>query len=269
MNDPSQRIFHPNHGANSLFGPTYNSDPMAIEHPLPEPELFIQLERIREVPLWGTNLAADMINNFNISAHVDTTYLPAFRKISVHVQSVDGTLHYSSPVEDIAPPLNYVKIIPREELLRFVGKEVDFSYSIGIGDEAAVRSKKRRVHVRLPLISKFPTIEGVVDNTLIAADYPDGLDVTLQPVGNIQTYQDINCFWHVMIREEDKYISIYRWQTFVRSHEKGYHFRIPAEAYTGYPPDAIHGCGVSTNMFPWGFSNFGWGFGGNDRIKVI
>lgn len=238
------------------------------ETPLPTFDITINGEAVKEMPLWGTNLPPEVIQGLNVTAQIETIAFPPFAEISIQLRSVDGDIHFETQPEPSTTPEPYRIKLPRDELLRFNGKDVDFSYLISVAGGQRVVGDTRRVHIRFPLQHSLPVIEGVTESGLIVANYPNGLVVDLSAVKHLQTFNDISCVWNVVIEDEKGLVLLYCMKLVVASTEKAYRFRIPAEAYTGYPPEAYATCGVDTNLFPRGASNWSWGFGGNAYIVL-
>lgn len=267
MKDHDNSLILSNH--NAMEGLIYSPSALNRKSTFPALSLFLHDEEIKDVPPWGTRIPPEVISYLNISAIIQTADLPPNTQISIHLRAVDGSIEYKTAPAPVSKPEPFRFVIPRTELVRFIGKTLTCAYRIKVGEQSEIVGSERTVQIRHPLAYSPPVIEGVTEEGLIVANYPNGLNVDLAPIANIEPLNKIHCFWNVLIREGNQFISIYDWHITVAATDQPYRFRVPVEAYTGHPPQAFAGCGVETNLFPVGTSIYGWGFGGNSNIIMI
>lgn len=202
-------------------------------------------------------------SHIRVYVHVQTDGLPDTTQVSIKLQALDGSVNFTSkPVSIVAPEILRIEI-PQVELIRFSGKEVAIIYVAELADEEPVDSPKLFVRVTLPIVSTYPVVEGLIDSHIKVSDYPSGLDVDLAAIENLESHCYVLCTWDVSIMENGQIIGLYNLlQRTQATPGSAYRFRIPVEAYWGWPANAICTCNAAVDFAPYDPDLQTYGIGG-------
>lgn len=205
---------------------------------------------------------------YELSVGVPATDLPISSLVDVYFKEVEGPAVYKTTRERVSSPDELLFKIPREELRKFEGKKLTISYNVHLGNDSTA-SLELPIRVTTRLMYDKPVVEGLENGDIIVGNYPDGLDVELQPIKNIAFPSIVILSWEVMIVVNDIPTGVYSTsQRFDASPEAKYLMRVPKEAYTGWPKEAYGICSGSVDFTPHDPRHPTWGTGGH-KIRFI
>lgn len=206
--------------------------------------------------------------NYELSVGVPTTDLPISSLVDVYFKEVEGPAVYKTTRERVSPPDELLFKIPPSDLKQFEGKKLTISYNVHLDDDSTA-SLELPVRVTTRLTYDKPVVEGLENGDIIVGNYPDGLDIELQPIKNIAFPSIVALSWVVMTVIDDVYTILYSTiQRYDASPEAKYVMRVPKEAYTGWPKEAYAICGGSVDFAPHDPNLPTWGTGGH-KIRFI
>jgi hypothetical protein len=204
-------------------------------------------------------------SHIRVYVHVQTDGLPDTARVRIKLQALDGSVDFTSkPVSIVAPETLRIEI-PQVEIIRFSGKEVAIIYVVELADEEPVDSPKLFVRVTLPIVSTPPVVEGLIDSKIKASDYPNGLNVDLAAIENLESSCIVSCAWTVKIEINGSIIGLYELtQRAPATPGAAYCFRIPVEAYVSWPANAIGICTAAVDFAPHDPNLPTYGVGGHE-----
>jgi len=191
-------------------------------------------------------------SHIRVYVHIPTADLPEAATASIKVRALDGSAGFASESLPISPPELMIIEVPQEHLKLFAGKELAIRYFVELHNEEPVGSDELFAKVTSPLVYTPPIVEGLIDSKLKVSDYPNGLDVDEAIIENLEYPSVVRCLWVVSIRlDNGEVVSLYDLlQSVPAAPGSPYRFRIPAQAYTGFPAEAECRCTVSVDFAP-------------------
>jgi hypothetical protein len=205
-------------------------------------------------------------SHLRVYVHIPTAELPKAATVSIKVQPRDGSAGFASERLPISPPETMIIEVPRKQLNLFAGKQLAIRYFVNLPDEEPVGSEELFAKVTSPLVFTPPVVEGLIDSKLKVSDYPNGLDVDEAIIGNLEYPSIVQCVWKVsIILGPGNEIPLYDLaQSTPAAPGLPYRFRIPVEAYTGFPAEATCTCKVIIFFAPHDPEFRDFGVGGYD-----
>lgn len=204
-------------------------------------------------------------SHIRIYVHIQTDGLPDTAHVYIKLKALDGSVDFAStPISIVKPETLHIEV-PHVELIRFEGKEVSITYVVELADEEPVDSPKLFVSVTLPIVSTPPVVEGLIDSYIKVSDYPSGLDVDLAAIENLKAPSIVLCTWTVSRTVDGVIIPLYHLiQRVLATPGSAYSFRIPVDAYAGWPADATGTCRAAVDFAPYDPNLQTYGIGGHD-----
>ncbi|WP_434570594.1 hypothetical protein [Pseudomonas sp. Z3-8] len=205
-------------------------------------------------------------SHIHVYVHIPTADLPEAATVSIKVRALDGSVGFASESLPINPPETIIIEVPQNQLKLFAGKELALRYFIELPDGEPVGSEELFARVTSPIAYTPPVVEGLNNSTIKASDYPNGLNVDEAVIENLEYPSVVLCLWVVSIRlESGEVITLYsQLQSVPASPDSPYQFRIPVQAYTGYPAEAIGRCTVAVDFAPHDPEAQTYGVGGHE-----
>ncbi|MGP0014690.1 hypothetical protein [Pseudomonas sp.] len=224
-----------------------------------------------DISPWGINIPLEVTTvSALVNVQVSIHGFPPGTRISTQWQTADHGIVFKSDPVPISWPSPYQRIpIPHDQLVRFENQTVRVSYYLHQMDDLPVESEVTTVNVNPMVIGSFPIVEGLINAQLKVADYPNGIDVTVNAIEHIKSYGRVNSWWNTYRVVENKWILLYIQEQIVRAVPgMNYQFQYSPVAYTGYPDDAWATCGTKVFLTPEGQPFPEFGIGGLD-FKLI
>ncbi|MFD2642304.1 hypothetical protein [Pseudomonas japonica] len=224
-----------------------------------------------EVAPWGLILPAETLQaNFPYLIEIETLGMPANSKLLLRWTPHDGSTPRTLDV--ILPgdgQVNTSLKIPDDWLIEDVGKDVLVECEVTLPDGRVEVGRSFDAHLAKALVGGALTVADLKNgDTLKPEDYPGGLAVRIDPIGNIQDRHPV--LFELLIEavtQSGSLRPLNHWQIeFTGTPGEAYEFIVPPEAYTGFGDPAYRALVAkaipSVKLIPRPNQQFWYGLGG-------